>query len=72
MADTLTIRIPAELRRELDRIGRAEGLPAGTLVRRWLHRSVEEWKLEQVYRVTRAAARAAGYHSEEDILNIPS
>lgn len=72
MADTLTIRIPESLRADLDKISREEGIPVGAVVRRWLTLRIQEWKLERLRARMTAAARKAGYLTEEDILNIPS
>ena len=67
MAETLTVRLPARLRREIARLSKRQGRPASELVRESLERYVA---LEQ-FRVLRSrvlpAAEALGWLTDEDV-----
>jgi len=72
MAGTLTIRIPPDLRRELVRLSREEGVPMGALVRRSLSRLIALRNLDRARAELMPYAHAQGYFTDEDIFKIPT
>ncbi len=64
---TLTIRLPVSLRRDLDRLARKRGRPAGELVRDSLEKylAVERFRALRERTLPRAAER--GYLTDEDV-----
>lgn len=64
---TLTVRLPAALRRDLDRLARQRGRAAGELVRDSLERylAVERFRALRERTVPLAAER--GYLTDEDV-----
>lgn len=64
---TLTIRLPVSLRRDLDRLARKRGRPAGELVRDSLEKylAVERFRALRERTLPRAAER--GYLADEDV-----
>jgi len=72
METTLTVRIPAKLRTDLERLSREDGVPLSTLVRRSLTRFLLLERFERARTASIPYARAAGYVTDEDILTLDS
>jgi hypothetical protein len=72
METMLTIRIPAKLRSDLERLSREDGIPLSALVRRSLTRYLLLERFERARAASLPYARAAGYVTDEDILTLDS
>ena len=67
MNQTLTIRIPDELRKELQEIGRAEGKPMSDLVRGILGRYIAIYRFRRLRNIVLPFAEAQGILTDEDV-----
>jgi predicted DNA-binding protein len=69
MKQTLTIRIPDDLREELLRISNSEAKPVSDLVRESLLRYISIYKFRQLRRNVLPFAEAQGLLTDDDIFN---
>ena len=69
MNQTLTIRIPDELREELQEISRAEGKPISDLVRESLRRYIAIYRFRKLRNTVLPFAEAQGILTDEDVYN---
>lgn len=72
MPQTITVRLPEKLRKDLERLSREDGVPLSTHIRRSLAKYVLLEGFERARAATIPYARAAGYLTEDDILKIDS
>jgi predicted transcriptional regulator len=68
----LTVRIPAELRKELQQLGKKQHRPVSDLVRDSLRRYVAQEQLRQIRQRLRPYAEAKGLLTDEDIFKAVS
>ena len=64
---TLTIRLSPQLRRELQRLSKQRGRPAGELVRDSLKRYLAVERFRELRGKTLPFAEAAGFLTDEDV-----
>lgn len=64
---TLTLRIPEELKQQLDELCRQQQRPASELVRESLRRYIVAEQLKAIRRVTVPLAEAQGFLVDEDV-----
>jgi predicted transcriptional regulator len=69
---SLTIRIPEELRRKLDKLSRDKQQPVSDLVRDSLRRYVALERFRQVRKRTMPFAEAQGFLTDDDIFKAVS
>ncbi len=69
---SLTIRIPEELRRELDKLSRDRAQPVSDLVRESLRRYVALERFRALRKKTVPAAAAQGFITDEDVFEAVS
>ncbi len=69
---SLTIRIPEELRRELDRLSHEKGQPVSDLARDSLRRYVALERFRQLRKKTVPLAEAQGFLTDEDVFKAVS
>jgi predicted transcriptional regulator len=69
---SLTIRIPDELRRELDKISKAKQQPVSDLVRDSLRRYVAIERFRELRKETLPFAEAQGFITDEDVFKAVS
>ncbi|TVQ77498.1 MAG: ribbon-helix-helix protein, CopG family [Phycisphaeraceae bacterium] len=69
---TLNIRIPDEMKRQLDELSRQQHRPASDLVRESLRRYIAVEQLKQLRRSSAPLAEAQGYITDEDIFRAVS
>lgn len=67
MNQTVTIRIPNELKRELHRISREEHIPLSDIVRDSLRKYVARRRFRKLRETVLPFAEAQGYLTDEDI-----
>ena len=67
MNQTLTIRIPDELREELQEISRAEGKPVSDLVRESLRKYIAVYRFRKLRDMVLPFAEAQGILTDEDV-----
>lgn len=67
MNQTLTIRIPDELREELQEISKAEGKPVSDLVRDSLKRYIAVYRFRKLRNMVLPFAEAQGILTDEDV-----
>jgi len=67
MNQTLTIRIPDELREELQGISRAEGKPVSDLVRESLRKYIAVYRFRKLRDMVLPFAEAQGILTDEDV-----
>ena len=72
MNQTLTIRIPAELKKELEEISKIEQKPVSDLVRDSLRRYVAIQRFRQLRNMILPFAEAQGILTDEDVFKIIS
>jgi len=72
MNQTLTIRVPDELKRELEEIGRAENKPISDIVRDSIRRYVAIQRFHRLRNIVLPFAEANGILSDEDVFKIIS
>lgn len=64
---TLNVRIPDDLKRQLDQLSEAQHRSASDLVRESLRRYIAAERIKAVRRMTLPLAEAQGYLTDEDI-----
>ncbi len=67
MNQTLTFRIPDELREELQEISRAEGKPISDLVRESLRRYIAIYRFRKLRNMVLSFAEAQGTLTDENV-----
>ena len=70
--DTLTIRIPKPLRRDLERLARSSHQPMSDLVRDSLRQYVAERKFRALREAAIPFAQAQGFLTDEDVFKVVS
>lgn len=70
--DTLTISLPGKLRRDLEKMARAEGVTSSEYVRRAVKADIFRRAMRAARRELVPQARAAGLHTDEDVFKIVS
>jgi predicted transcriptional regulator len=69
---TLTLRIPDDLKEQLEELSRRQQRPASDLVRESLRRYIATEQLKAIRRVTVPLAEAQGFLTDEDIFQVVS
>ena len=69
---TLTLRIPDDLKAQLEELSRQQQRPTSELVRESLRRYVVAEQLKAIRRVTVPLAEVQGYLTDEDIFKVVS
>jgi predicted transcriptional regulator len=64
---TLTLRIPDELKQQLEELSRQQQRPTSELVRESLRRFIVTEQLKAIRRVTVPLAEAQGFLTDEDV-----
>ncbi len=72
MRETLTISLPKELRRGLEKMARAEGVTSSEYVRRAIKADIFRRALRATRRELVPKARAIGIYTDEDVFKIVS
>lgn len=72
MRETLTISLPKELRRGLEKMARAEGVNTSEYVRRAIKADIFRRALRTARRELVPQARAQGIYTDEDVFKIVS
>lgn len=72
MGQTLNVRIPVELKRQLDAVSRSQHRPASELVRESLRRYLASEQLAAVRKMTVPLAEAQGFITDEDVFKAVS
>jgi len=67
MKQTMTIRVPDELREELQEISKAEGKPVSDLVRDSLRRYIAIYRFRKLRNMVLPFAEAQGILTDEDV-----
>ena len=71
MNNTITIRLPEELKKSLESASRKNSVKASQLVREALERYLSMQKFREVRAGTVPYAEKAGFYTDEDILSRP-
>ncbi|MCC6493614.1 MAG: ribbon-helix-helix protein, CopG family [Pirellulales bacterium] len=69
---TLTLRIPDDLKEQLEQLSRQQQRPASELVRESLRRYIVSEQLKAIRRATVPLAEAQGFLTDEDIFKVVS
>ncbi|HMO87305.1 MAG TPA: ribbon-helix-helix protein, CopG family [Lacipirellulaceae bacterium] len=69
---TLTLRIPDDLKEQLEQLSRQQRRPASELVRESLRRYIVTEQLKAIRRTTVPLAEAQGFLTDEDIFKVVS
>ena len=72
MNQTLTIRIPKELKKELEEISKIENKPVSDLVRDSLRRYIAIQRFRQLRNIVLPFAEAQGILTDEDVFKLIS
>jgi metal-responsive CopG/Arc/MetJ family transcriptional regulator len=72
MRSTLTISLPKDLRRNLDKMAKAEGVTGSEYVRRAIKADIFRRALRAARRELAPQARAQGIYTDEDVFKIIS
>jgi len=72
MRETLTISLPNDLRRSLDKMAKAEGVTASEFVRRSVKVALFRRSLQAARHELVPQARARGIYTDEDVFKIIS
>ena len=72
MKQTITIRIPDELRKELEELSAIQHKPVSDLVRESLRRYVSIHRFRKLRNMTLPFAESAGILTDDDVFNIMS
>jgi predicted transcriptional regulator len=72
MRQTLTIRLPDDLRKELQKISREESKPMSDLVRESLQRYISIYKFRRLRNKVLPFAESQGILTDEDIFDVIS
>jgi predicted DNA-binding protein len=68
----MTIRIPDDLRKQLQKISKAEGKPVSDIVRESLKRYLTLYEFERLRAMTIPYAEAQGIYTDEDVFKLIS
>lgn len=69
MRDTVTISLPGEVRRELDRVAKAEGVSRSDLMRQSLEDFLFVRRFRQLRQRMMAAAQSQGIYTDQDVFD---
>ncbi len=69
---TLTLRIPDELKEQLEALSRQQKRPASDLVRESLYQYVAAKQIKALRRITAPLAEAQGYVTDDDVFQTVS
>jgi predicted transcriptional regulator len=69
---TLTLRIPEDLRQQLDELSRQQQRPTSELVRESLRRYIATEQLKAIRRTTLPLAEAQGFLTDDDVFKVVS
>jgi predicted transcriptional regulator len=69
---TLTLRIPDDLRQQLDELSRQQQRPTSELVRESLRRYIATEQLKAIRRATLPLAEAQGFLTDDDVFKVVS
>ncbi len=69
MSDTITIRLPDELKKNLEYASRKNSVKASQLVREALERYLAVQRFRELRKETIPYAERAGFYTDDDILN---
>lgn len=72
MSQSMTIRIPDDLRKQLQKISKAEGKPVSDIVRESLKRYLTLYEFERLRALTIPYAEAQGIYTDEDVFKLIS
>lgn len=72
MRSTLTISLPAALKRDVSRTAKSRGLTESEFVRRAVQRQIWSEAFEETRRKVLPRARAQGIYTDEDVFKIIS
>jgi len=72
MSQSMTIRIPDDLRKQLLKISKAEGKPVSDIVRESLKRYLTLYEFERLRAKTIPYAEAQGIYTDEDVFKLIS
>ena len=72
MRETLTISLPKDLRRGLEKMAKAEGVTSSEFVRRALKADIFRRALRAARRELVPQARALGIYTDEDVFKVVS
>ena len=72
MRETLTISLPKRLRRDLEKMAKAEGVTSSEYVRRAIKADIFRRALRATRRELVPKARAMGIYTDEDVFKIVS
>ncbi|MCK4557959.1 MAG: ribbon-helix-helix protein, CopG family [Candidatus Aminicenantes bacterium] len=72
MRQTLTIRLPDNLRKELQKISKEESKPMSDLVRESLQRYISIYKFRRLRNKVLPFAESQGILTDEDVFNVIS
>ncbi|MCJ7564757.1 MAG: ribbon-helix-helix domain-containing protein [Candidatus Aminicenantes bacterium] len=72
MSQSMTIRIPDDLRKQLQKISKAEGKPVSDIVRESLKRYLTLYEFERLRAMTIPYAEAQGIYTDEDVFKLIS
>lgn len=72
MSQSMTIRIPDDLRKQLQKVSKAEGKPVSDIVRESLKRYLTLYEFERLRAMTIPYAEAQGIYTDEDVFKLIS
>lgn len=72
MNETLTVRIPKNLGKELKKLCRRQGRSTSDVVRESLRRYLVAEQLRQIREIARPYAQARGFLADEDVFKVVS
>jgi metal-responsive CopG/Arc/MetJ family transcriptional regulator len=72
MKDTLTVRLPARYRKELDEVSRKDGVKVSDLVRDSIRRYLAIRRFHEIRAIVVPYARARGILTDEDVFKLIS
>lgn len=72
MDDTITLRIPTEMKEALEEICKTEGVNMSGVVRNALIKLISLYQFDKLRKETLPFAEKSGLFSDEDILDLPS
>lgn len=72
MSQTMTVRIPDDLRKDLKEISKKEGIPVSDLVRESLTKYVLLYRFRKLRNIVLPFAEAQGILTDEDVYKIIS
>ena len=72
MEATLNVRIPAELKRQLDALSRRQHRPSSEVVRESLRRYIASEQIAALRKTTAPLAEAQGFITDEDVFKAVS